>query len=305
MLLNINSSLIYNSQSVLQKINFQGSPEKGFLVNNTMNYIENNIIGAADAASRKAAIANFRKTFTDVYDLGSDKWQNPRYHQFTVTDHMLKAIEQSALIVNGKHEEINKVFGDADKKELLKVFDEKIDGISKKSLFVLAMAFHDLDKVTKCKPRLEPSGNLQLILPLEHKSFIEEIDYSKDHHYWTAHYDSDDAVNLFKKVSAEIGLPGNAEKYVCDILINHDNPLRCVVWEIENGQKNVSQLFDDMKQQTPFSIKELALVYLADQSAKGEKGWLDHLESVSPWRSLFKSMLYERPLEELTQLLEN
>lgn len=283
----------------LRELSFQGQN-----VENTVDFIKNEIIDSKTPLDRKEAINAFKKKFEKHYAPGDDKLQNPKYHQYTVTIHMLRAMEEATKIVNGEHQKLNQMLSPQQQKEVKDIFKEKIAGIDKGSLFVLAMAFHDLDKLYCVKPKLKDNGKIWKVNPDNHPGIKFDKNNSSIKYYWSADPKTESAKAEFNKIAQEMNLPQPAIKYVHNIMEYHDNPLKCVIWEIENGRTNLTQLFDEMKQKTPFSLKELALVFLADQAGKGEKGWLDHLEQLSPWESLFNSMMAERPLEELKTLLK-
>lgn len=287
---------------------FQGSlsanKSDSFKDSETIQFITDRMINAKDSQELKRSIKIFRDKFDDVYDRGADKWQNPRYHQFTVTDHMLKSMEQSVKILNGEHKELDTLLTPDQKQMVLKSFDENIAGVNKGALLVLAMAFHDLDKFFKSKPFVSYDGNNMLVKAENHCSFFDNKIYN-DNTYWRFEFEPDKAVELFRETVKDLNLPEPALNYASNILLNHDNPLRKVIWQVENGKTNITQLFDDMKQQTPMPLKELAVIYLADQSGKGNDRWLEHLEKISPWRAMFKSLVAERPLKELEIILKN
>jgi hypothetical protein len=268
-----------------------------------LELIQNDIINAANDSARTKAILQFKKNFTFAYDMGEDKWQNPLYHQYTISDHMLKTMEQAALIVKGSHSELNKILTPVERVKFDAMFNEKIDGISKGTLFVLGMAFHDLDKVFNLKPKKNKDGKIIYIEPAKHSTFEPGKQIKKEQSYWKSEPDPVLAIKLFDDISKSLNITGEARDYINNIMKHHDNPLRYISWQIEKGRKNPSKLFDEMKQNTPVPLHELAMVYLADQSGKGEAGWLDHLEVISPWRCIFKSMVAERPLKELDQLI--
>ncbi|MEW5822511.1 MAG: hypothetical protein AB1782_20120 [Cyanobacteriota bacterium] len=277
-----------------------------FEYDKTLDFIEKNILNAPSEIDRKVAILKFKEKFKDIYDPGKDKWQNPNYHQYTVTDHMLKTFEESCKIVNGKHKELDFNLTPDQKNAVLAELDGDAGGISKKTLFVLAMAFHDLDKLFCNKIKKTEDGHDWRINPQMHARYdMPSILAFNNQYYWTCEPSTDKALDLFnQKVADLIGLPAPAKTYVHNILKNHDNPLKYIVWEIENGRKNITQLFEEMKAKTPFPLKELALIYLADQAGKGNASWLEHLENISPWRCIFKSMSVERPLSEMDILLK-
>lgn len=270
----------------------------------TLNFIDKNIVNATDSASRKKKILTFKQKYSDVYKFGDDKWQNPRYHQYTVTDHMLRTMEEASKIVRGTHEDLKALLTPDQKARMLKTFNEKIDGINKGTLYVLAMAFHDMDKFFDCKPRRTPQGNIMKVDPEMCVAYSSDCTKAKDQAYWSFEDNSFEAVKEFRDLARKMRLPQNATDYVCMILEHHDNPLKHIVWAIENGEKNITRMFDNLKHNTPIPLNELAYVYLADQSGKGEKDWTDKLEAISPWKCIFKSMVAERPLAELDILLE-
>lgn len=287
---------------------FQGSlitkKPDSFKDSETIQFITDHMINAKNSQELKQSIKTFRDKFDHIYAKGADKWQNPTYHQFTVTDHMLKCIEQSVNLLNGNHRELDKLLTPPQKDTAIKIFDEKIAGVNKGALFVLAMAFHDLDKFFQSKPVHDYNAETMLVKYEDRCTYFDKK-IEKDHTHWSFEFKPDEAVELFKETAKGMNLPQPAIKYVSSILLNHDNPLREVVWKVENGETNITQLFDVMKQKTPMSLKELAMIYLVDQSGKGCEGWLEHLEKVSPWRAMFKSLVAERPLKELEVLLKN
>ncbi|MGD9581037.1 MAG: hypothetical protein AB7V50_06670 [Vampirovibrionia bacterium] len=275
-----------------------------FIDSEVISFITNRMIKAKDSDELKDAIRIFRKKYENIYNRGADKWQNPKYHQYTVTDHMLKSMEKMVSIIKGEHKELDHLLTPSQKDLLLKNFDENVAGVNKGALLVLAMGFHDLDKFFFSKPLIDRVGKR---LPFQfdnHHTYLKDR-IKPDSNYWSFEFEPAKAVNLFRDTAKDMNLPEPAIKYASDVLLNHDNPLRCIIWEVENGKNNVSKLFDDMKQKTPMSLDELAIIYLADQSAKGGDGWLDHLEDVSPWRAMFKSLVAQRPLSDLEILLKN
>lgn len=277
---------------------------ESFKDSDTIQFITDNMLHAKTPKELKEAIKVFRNKFDAVYGLGADKWQNPKYHQYTVTDHMLKCMEQTVNLLNGNHNELDTLITPAQKNVMLGAFKQEIAGINKGALLVLAMAFHDLDKFFMSKPFINEDGECPKVDLGNHCSYFHNV-IDKAQIYWTFEFEPDKAIELFKQTTKGMNLPEPAVKYASDVLLNHDNPLREVIWQVENGKTNITQLFDEMKQKTPMPLKELALIYLADQSSKGCDGWLDHLEKVSPWRAMFKSLVAERPLKELDILLKN
>jgi hypothetical protein len=292
---------LFGIQIPVKALSFTGLTT--FNISQTTDFIYNNIINAPDPQSRKKAVLQLQERFPDFYNKGKDKWQNPRFHQFTVSDHMLKSAEQAALIVNGEHPQLDTLLTPDQKQKTLKLFKDKIDGIDKGTLFVLGMAFHDLDKLYDCHVRKRPDGSSWFIDPSLHKTYCDDQTIPINGVYWKAEPNPLKAIEAFNNLAIKSNLPPGAIKYVNNILTCHDNPLKYITWEIENGERNLTDMFDKMKAETPLSLKELGLVFLADQSAKGESGWVDHLEKISPWKSIFKSLILERPLAELDSLL--
>lgn len=250
-------------------------PNNQFKIEDSLKFIENNIIKAPDDIELKKSITTFKDTFIDIYELGINKTQNPLYHQYTVTDHMLKAIFEASKIAKNENETLIKLTNQHQRDEITSILNQKVGRYKKKDLFILAMAFHDLDKI-----------------------FVEnklQIDYTLKPPKNLFHT----AIEEFDKLAQKMKLNPTEANYVKKIINCHDYPLYFVSWPIENGEKNTTILFEELKIASPLPLKDLALVFLADQSAKGNDGWLEHLEKLSPWKGLFKSMIAERPLSDI------
>ena len=284
--------------------NVGSKPDLSFEFDKTLDFINNNLLTQTRPTSRRTALQTFKNKYSDVYNLGDNKWQNPKYHQYTITDHMLKAMAEAIKVIQGENEYLDKLLTPAQKQLLLAEFDKTIDGVKKGTLFVLAMAFHDLDKIYAGKQKTDQEGNICKINPACHSFFISDKIVAMDACYWTYDCDPTEALKKFDELAIRMNLQPASIKYVKNIIQFHDNPLRHIVWPVCEGEKNITKLFETMKQNTPFSLKELALIYLADQSAKGNATWIEHLETISPWKGLFKSLVAERPLKELEKVLE-
>ncbi len=91
------------------------------------------------------------------------------------------------------------------------------------NLFVLAMAFHDLDKIYAGKPKVNETGSLCNINPASHACFISDQQVLTNDCYWTYDIDATEALKAFDELARKIKLQPESAKYVKNIIEFHDN----------------------------------------------------------------------------------